>query len=89
MNIEQAVEILRSLVGTALLVIAPILIVAVLVGVAVSLFQSVTSIQEQTLTFVPKVLAIGMVIVFTAPWILRQLMQFAIAYLSHLPDMVK
>ncbi len=89
MNIEQAVEILRSLVGTALLVIAPILIVAVLVGVAVSLFQSVTSIQEQTLTFVPKVIAIGMVIVFTAPWILRQLMQFAIAYLSHLPDMVK
>lgn len=89
MNIEQAVEILRSLVGTALLVIAPILIVAVLVGVTVSLFQSVTSIQEQTLTFVPKVIAIGMVIVFTAPWILRQLMQFAIAYLSHLPDMVK
>jgi flagellar biosynthetic protein FliQ len=89
MNIEQAIEILRSLISTSLLIIAPILIVAVLVGVAISLFQSVTSIQEQTLTFVPKVIAIGMVIVFTAPWILRQLMQFTIAYLSHLPDMVR
>ena len=89
MNIEQAIEILRSLITTSLLVIAPILIVAVLVGVAISLFQSVTSIQEQTLTFVPKVIAVGMVIIFTAPWILRQLMQFAIAYFSHLPDMVR
>jgi flagellar biosynthetic protein FliQ len=89
MNIEQSIEILRSLVSTSLLVIAPILIVAVLVGVAVSLFQSVTSIQEQTLTFVPKVIAVGLVIVFTAPWMLRQMMQFAIAYLSHLPDMVR
>lgn len=89
MNIEQAIGILRSLVGMSLLVIAPILVVAVLVGVAVSLFQSVTSIQEQTLTFVPKVVAVGMVIVLAAPWMLRQLMQFAINYLSHLPDMVR
>ncbi len=89
MNIEQAIEILRSLVGMSLLVIAPILVVAVLVGVAVSLFQSVTSIQEQTLTFVPKLIAVGMVIVLAAPWMLRQMMQFAITYLSHLPDMVR
>jgi flagellar biosynthetic protein FliQ len=89
MNIEQAIEVLRSLVATSLLVIAPILIVAVLVGVAVSLFQSVTIIQEQTLTFVPKVIAVGMVIVFAAPWMLRHMMQFAITYLSHLPDMVR
>lgn len=89
MNIEQAIEILRSLVTTSLLVIAPILIIAVLVGVAVSLLQSVTSIQEQTLTFVPKVIAIGMVIVFASPWMLRMMMQFATVYLSHLPDMVR
>ena len=89
MNIEQAIEILRSLVGMSLLLIGPILIAAVLVGVTVSLFQSVTSIQEQTLSFVPKVIAVGMVIVFTAPWMLRQMMQFAINYFSHLPDMVR
>jgi len=89
MNIEQAIGILRSLVGTSLLLIGPILIVAVLVGVTVSLFQSVTSIQEQTLSFVPKVVAVGMVIVFTAPWMLRMMMQFAINYFSHLPDMVR
>jgi flagellar biosynthetic protein FliQ len=89
MNIEQAIGILRSLVGMSLLLIGPILIVAVLVGVTVSLFQSVTSIQEQTLSFVPKVVAVGMVIVFTAPWMLRMMMQFAINYFSHLPDMVR
>ena len=90
MNIEQAIEILRSLIGT---VAAGDQLrfwsSAVLVGVAVSLFQSVTSIQEQTLTFVPKLIAVGMVIVFAAPWMLRQMMQFAINYLSHLPDMVR
>lgn len=89
MNIEQAIGILRSLVGMSLLLIGPILVVAVLVGVTVSLFQSVTSIQEQTLSFVPKVVAVGMVIVFTAPWMLRMMMQFAINYFSHLPDMVR
>lgn len=89
MNIEQAIDILRSLVGMSLLLIGPILVVAVLVGVTVSLFQSVTSIQEQTLSFVPKVVAVGMVIVFTAPWMLRMMMQFAINYFSHLPDMVR
>jgi len=89
MNIEQAIDILRSLVGMSLLLIGPILVVAVLVGVTVSLFQSVTSIQEQTLSFVPKLVAVGMVIVFTAPWMLRMMMQFAINYFSHLPDMVR
>ena len=89
MNIEQAIEILRALVSASLLVIAPILITAVVIGVMVSLFQSVTSIQEQTLTFVPKIIGIGLVIVFTAPWMLRQMMQFAITYLSRLPEMVR
>ena len=89
MNIEQAIEILRSLVGISLLLVGPILVAAVLVGVTVSLFQSVTSIQEQTLTFVPKVIAVGMVLVLIAPWMLRQMMQFAISYFSHLPDMVR
>ena len=89
MNIEQAIEILRQLITTSLLVVGPILATAIVVGVLVSLFQSVTSIQEQTLTFVPKLLAVGLVIVFSAPWMLRNLMQFTITYLSRLPEMVR
>ena len=89
MNIEQSVEILRQLIATALLVISPILLVSLVVGLLVSLFQSVTSIQEQTLSFVPKLLAIAIVLVVAAPWMLRQLMQFTVTYISRLPEMVR
>ena len=89
MNIEQAVEILRQLVTTSLLVISPILLVSMVVGLVVSLVQSVTSIQEQTLSFVPKLLAIALVLVVAAPWILRQLMQFAIMFILRIPQMVR
>ena len=80
MNMEQSIEILRQLIGTSLLVVSPILLGSLLVGLVVSLLQSVTSIQEQTLSFVPKLLAVSLVIVLGAPWILRQLMQFTITY---------
>ena len=89
MNIEQAVEILRQMVTTSLLVMSPILLVSLVVGLAVSLVQSVTSIQEQTLSFVPKLLAIALVLVVAAPWILRQLMQFTIMFILRIPQMVR
>ncbi len=89
MNMEQAIEVLRQLVTTSLLVVSPILLGSLIVGLVVSLLQSVTSIQEQTLSFVPKLLAVSLVIVLGAPWILRQLMQFTITYFSRLPDMVR
>ncbi len=89
MNIEQAIDILRQLVTTALLVVSPILLCSLVVGLLVSLLQSVTSIQEQTLSFVPKLLAVSLVVVLGAPWILRQLMQFTIGYISRLPEMTR
>jgi flagellar biosynthetic protein FliQ len=89
MNVEQATEVLQSMITTSLLVVSPILLASMVVGIIVSLLQSVTSVQEQTLTFVPKLIAIGLVIVFAAPWILRTMMQFAITYISRLPDMVR
>jgi flagellar biosynthesis protein FliQ len=89
MNAEQAVEILRALVTTSLLAVGPILGAAITVGVVVSLLQSVTSIQEQTLSFVPKLVAIALVLAFFAPWILRTLMQFTTTFLTRLPEMVR
>lgn len=89
MNIEQAIEILRQLVTTSLMVVSPILLISLVVGLTVSMLQSVTSIQEQTLSFVPKLLAIALVLVIAAPWILRQLMQFTIMYILRIPQMVK
>ena len=89
MNMEQSIEILRQLVGTSLLVVSPILIGSLVVGLVVSLMQAVTSIQEQTLSFVPKLVVVSLVIVLGAPWILRQLMQFTITYITRLPEMVR
>ncbi len=89
MNPLFAVDVLRSLVTMCLLIIAPILAVAITAGLVVSLVQTVTSIQEQTLTFVPKLLAVAAVIVFAAPWMLRQLMQFTISFIERMPEMVK
>jgi flagellar biosynthesis protein FliQ len=89
MNVEQAIDILHSLVITSLSVICPLLVTAMAIGVCVSLLQSVTSIQEHTLTFVPKMVGVILVLVFCAPWMLRTLMQFTTAFLTRLPEMVR
>jgi flagellar biosynthetic protein FliQ len=89
MNVEAAIELLRSLITLSLTLVGPILVVAMTVGVVVSLVQAVTSIQEQTLTFVPKLLAVALLLVVGAPWMIRQLMEFTIACFTRLPEMVK
>ena len=61
---------------TAIMVAAPILLVSIVVGLAVSIFQATTHIQEQTLTFVPKVLAILGVLILCGPWMLTVLIEF-------------
>jgi len=89
MNVEQAIDILHTLVLTSLSVIMPLLVTAMTIGVCISLLQSVTSIQEHTLTFVPKMVGVILVLVFCAPWMLRTLMQFTISFLTRLPEMVR
>jgi flagellar biosynthetic protein FliQ len=74
------------MVTTSLAVSSPVLIVAVVVGVLMSIVQSVTSIQEPSLSFIPKVTALGVIMVVSAPWILRLLMNFTIAFLNRLPE---
>jgi flagellar biosynthetic protein FliQ len=89
MNIETAVDLLRSLIAISLLLVGPIVVVAVVVGVVVSLLQAVTSIQEQTLTFVPKLVAVALLLVITAPWMMRKLMEFTVACFARMPEMVR
>ena len=86
MNVEQAIDILRGLITMVLMIIAPILIVAVVVGLVVSIIQSATSIQEQTLSFVPKLIAVALVLVLVSPWMLRNLMQFTTSHLTRMAE---
>lgn len=89
MNQETAIEMLRSLITVSLTVVTPIILAALVVGVAVSLIQAITSIQEPTLSFAPKLIAIGAVIIVGAPWIIRQLMQFTIFFINKIPEMTR
>jgi flagellar biosynthetic protein FliQ len=86
MNAELALELVRRSVMLALTVSAPLLATALLIGVAVSLVQALTQIQEQTLTFLPKLLGIGAVFLMVLPWMLRQLVQFIIEMIRMLPQ---
>lgn len=87
MSVEMAVDILRSMISQAIMLIAPLMVTAIGVGLMVSLFQSITSIQEQTLTFVPKLLAVGAVIMLSANWMIKNLVEFTIGFIQRLPDM--
>ena len=87
MSIEFVIEIYLEMLRTAALVGAPILGAAMIVGLSISLLQTVTSIQEQTLTFVPKILAITLTVGFTLPWILGQLMNFLTLILANAPGL--
>ncbi len=84
MNPEMAVDIFKTVVVFALYMVAPFLAVALIVGLAASVFQSVTSIQEQTLTFAPKLVATGGLLLLTAPWLLRTLTEFTIEMISRI-----
>lgn len=65
--------IVKKALVTGLLVAGPILIISLVVGLIISIFQATTQIQEQTLTFVPKLIAIILVLVFGGPWMLNKL----------------
>ncbi|MDO8348865.1 MAG: flagellar biosynthetic protein FliQ [Planctomycetota bacterium] len=76
MGHETLLDLAKSTLITALLIVAPALLVGMIVGLVISFFQTVTSLQEQTLTIVPKMLAVLATIVVLMPWILGTLREF-------------
>jgi flagellar biosynthetic protein FliQ len=77
MNDMIIVDLAREALKTALSVAAPALVVSMVVGLSVSIFQVVTSLQDQTVAFVPKVLAVMVVVVLSFPWMMRVMVAFA------------
>jgi len=67
----------KATLTTALMIVAPVLLVGMFTGLLVSLFQTVTALQEQTLAMVPKMLAVVLTLLVLMPWILRTLQDFA------------
>jgi len=89
MNPEFAVELLKTMIYQALAIAAPILITAMIIGLCISLFQAVTTINEQTLTFVPKALAVIGILLLLLPWIVRSLVEFTTSVIQKMPQMVQ
>ena len=88
MHETQVLELARRSIVLALELTMPILIVTLVIGVIVSLFQAVTQIQEQTLTFVPKILVFVLAIVFLGPWMLQSMVVFTAGLFNGLPRMI-
>ncbi len=88
MDLGFAVQIIRSAIFHILIVSAPALITGLVVGLIVSIIQATTSIQEQTLTFVPKIAAILIAIFVMGPWMIRVIVQFAENLFAQIPEMV-
>lgn len=74
---EAAIQLIRDALYIVLIIATPLLLVGMILGLVISLIQSVTSIQDQTLTFVPKIISLIIVVVLLLPWILSVLGEFA------------
>lgn len=84
MTVDEVTAIASSALFLVIKVAAPVLLVSLAVGLIVSIFQAVTSIQEQTLTFVPKVLAIFLTLILIGNWMLNELSGFIVRLWSDL-----
>lgn len=85
MEFHEALELGRNAFSMALMTSAPILVVGLVVGMAIALFQAVTQLQEQTLTFVPKIAAMVVAASIFIPWIGERMISFAKVSLSTTP----
>jgi len=89
MSPEFVIEIGQRTIETALFLSAPILLTTLVVGLIVSLFQAVTQINEATLTFLPKMLAVAIAIVFFFPWMLSLIVGFTANILTNIPIYIR
>ena len=86
MNSDVALFWVQEAIKVAIMVIGPLLGTALVVGLVVSLFQAITSIQEMTLAFIPKILAIALVLLFFSPWMLEMLTDFTTNVMNFIPQ---
>ena len=88
MNQDTVVNLASQAMSLALKIAGPLLLVALVIGLLVSIFQAVTQIQEQSLTLIPKIVGVAVVIVVLGPWMLGQLVAYTTALYASIPTMV-
>jgi len=88
MSHQMVIDLSRDAIVTALMISAPMLLIALGVGLLVSIIQSVTQIQEQTLAFVPKLILVGGAFIVGMPWLLQVLIRYTTQLIRGIPAMV-
>ncbi|MCU0575694.1 MAG: flagellar biosynthesis protein FliQ [Desulfobacterota bacterium] len=89
MTPETITTMMAEAIKITLLVSAPMLILGLLVGLAISVFSAVTQIQEMTLTFVPKIVVVFLALLMTLPWIMEKLTTYTINLFASIPTLVR
>lgn len=86
MSVDVAIDLCRSATIVSLMIAAPVLACAVIVGLVISILQAVTQLQDQTLSFVPKIVAMGAVLVYVLPWALSHMTSYSVDLFRAIPE---
>lgn len=87
MDTQLIVELARNSIYTTLLVSSPMLILALIIGLSISLLQAITQIQEMTLTFIPKIVGVAIALIIFLPWMITTIVGFATQLFSIIPTL--
>lgn len=85
MSVESVIELGREAILRALMVGAPIMITALVVGLVISFLQAITQIQDQTLTMVPKIVLMMFALLYTLPWIISEMTTYSVNLITNIP----
>lgn len=88
MDVQDVIDLSREAMLTALLVGAPILLMGAAVGLVIGLIQALTQIQDQTISFVPKIVAMMVVLGFCLPWLIQKMVEYSEDVFLNIPQMV-
>ena len=88
MTPEYVIKLGQDTLMLVLYIAGPMLLVALVVGLGVSIFQAVTQVHEMTLTFIPKILAVVAVVMLILPWIIRRMVDFTFGLFSSIPTII-
>jgi len=86
MTVDQAAELTRNAVALVLMLGAPIMLMAIVVGLAISILQAVTQLQDQTLSFVPKIIAMALAGLALLPWMMHRMVEYATEIFNNIPS---
>ena len=89
MTVADVINVMEGALKVTIMISAPVLIVSLIVGFVIGIIQAATQIQEMTLTFVPKLIAVGLVLIFFGPWMLRILVSFVVQLFYNIPNFVR